>query len=42
MAARKPGNKQEFAQVHGVGKSKLEKFSETFLQVISDFNEQAA
>jgi len=38
MAARKPGNKEQFAEVHGVGKSKLEKFSQTFLQVIADFN----
>ncbi len=38
MAARQPGNRIEFAQVHGVGKSKLEKFSEAFLQVITDFN----
>lgn len=42
MAAKKPGNQIEFADVHGVGKSKLEKFSETFLQVISEFNQDAA
>ncbi len=39
MAAKQPGNKTEFAQVHGVGKSKLEKFSDAFLQVITDFDE---
>jgi ATP-dependent DNA helicase RecQ len=38
MAAKQPGNKEEFAQVHGVGKSKLEKFSESFLQVIANFD----
>jgi len=38
MAIKQPGNKTEFAEVHGVGKSKLEKFSDGFLQVIADFD----
>jgi len=42
MAVRKPFNKSEFGEVHGVGKSKLEKFSESFLQVISEYLQDAA
>ncbi len=38
MAIKQPGNTTEFAEVHGVGKSKLEKFSDVFLQVIADFD----
>lgn len=42
MAAKRPANETEFAEVHGVGKSKLEKFSDAFLKVISDFDADAA
>ena len=37
MASRQPCNETEFAEVHGVGKSKLEKFSQDFLRVINGF-----
>ncbi|MCW9035609.1 MAG: DNA helicase RecQ [Rhodospirillales bacterium] len=35
MSARRPQNLEEFAEVHGVGESKLEKFGEVFLEVIT-------
>jgi hypothetical protein len=34
MAARKPGNEQEFLQISGVGSNKLKKYGEKFLRVI--------
>ncbi|MDD9876766.1 MAG: DNA helicase RecQ [Magnetovibrio sp.] len=39
MAARKPRTADDFAQVHGVGKAKLEKFAAPFLGAIADFLE---
>jgi len=36
MARRKPANQDEFADVHGVGASKLRDFADTFLAAIND------
>ncbi|MAM67157.1 MAG: DNA helicase RecQ [Rhodospirillaceae bacterium] len=36
MARRKPANEDEFADVHGVGASKLRDFADTFLAAIND------
>ncbi|MDX1400968.1 MAG: HRDC domain-containing protein, partial [Kiloniellales bacterium] len=36
MARRQPRCRQDFAAVHGVGRSKLEKFAEPFLAVITE------
>ena len=35
MAAARPSNTEEFATVHGVGASKLERYGEVFLGVIA-------
>jgi ATP-dependent DNA helicase RecQ len=40
MAARRPANEVEFAEVHGVGAAKLKEFASTFLEAIR--NHQAA
>ncbi len=37
MAARRPGTKQEFAQVYGVGEAKLRTYADAFIGVIADF-----
>lgn len=37
MAYRKPTDRDAFLEVYGVGKSKTEKFSEPFMEVICDF-----
>ena len=37
MAANKPADEAEFAQVFGVGEAKLKKFAEPFLAVIAKF-----
>jgi ATP-dependent DNA helicase RecQ len=34
MAAKKPDSKEQFAQIYGVGETKLNKYAEAFLQVI--------
>jgi ATP-dependent DNA helicase RecQ len=36
MMERQPENHQQFLQINGVGESKLEKFADAFLKVISD------
>jgi len=42
MAKRQPRSRDDFAAMHGVGKSKLEKFSATFLEAINGFLERQA
>jgi superfamily II DNA helicase RecQ len=34
MAKQKPQNTREFAEISGVGKTKLDKYSEEFLSVL--------
>jgi ATP-dependent DNA helicase RecQ len=34
MAEKRPQNKDEFAQVHGVGAAKVKDFAQTFLSAI--------
>ena len=38
MARRRPGTTSEFAEIHGVGAAKLEKFAESFLAEIQRFS----
>jgi ATP-dependent DNA helicase RecQ len=37
MAQRQPRTPDDFAQIHGVGKAKVEKFASPFLQEIAGF-----
>ena len=37
MAQRQPRTPNDFAQIHGVGKAKVEKFASPFLQEIAGF-----
>ena len=37
MARRRPRNPDDFAQIHGVGQAKLDKFADSFLQTIAGF-----
>ncbi len=37
MAANKPSNEEEFAEIYGVGQSKLKKFARPFLELISEY-----
>ena len=36
MAARRPENTADFLECHGVGKAKLERYGDAFLQVIAE------
>ncbi len=38
MAASQPSNRDEFAELNGVGKAKLEKFADSFLKVIDGYD----
>jgi ATP-dependent DNA helicase RecQ len=38
MASRRPVTRVEFAEVFGVGKAKLEEFSDVFLETISRYD----
>jgi ATP-dependent DNA helicase RecQ len=37
MARQRPASQQDFAEIHGVGQAKLEKFSESFLKTIEEY-----
>ncbi len=37
MASEKPANEEEFAEIYGVGKSKLTKFARPFLDLIAEY-----
>ncbi len=39
MAARRPATREAFAQVYGVGESKLAEFADIFIEAIADFEE---
>ncbi len=41
MARHRPATTNAFAEIHGVGQAKLEKFADSFLRVISEFSEAA-
>ena len=41
MAARKPASLEAFADVHGVGAAKLERYGETFLEVVRAHSSEA-
>jgi len=37
IARRRPASRNDFADIHGVGAAKLEKFAESFLHVVAEF-----
>ncbi len=39
MAARRPATREQFADVYGVGESKLAEFADIFMAAIADFEE---
>ncbi len=41
MARKKPGTREEFASVNGVGSAKLEEFADQFLEVVKSIPEQS-
>ena len=42
LASRRPASRDEFAQIHGVGASKLRNFADTFLAAIADHAAEAS
>jgi len=36
MAARRPGSRVAFAEIHGVGQAKLDRYAEAFLAVVQE------
>ena len=36
LASRRPASRDEFAEIHGVGASKLRNFADTFLAAIAE------
>ena len=42
LASRRPASRDEFAQIHGVGASKLRNFADTFLAAIADHATEAS
>jgi Superfamily II DNA helicase len=37
MCAKRPTNAEEFLEVNGVGENKLERYGETFIKAIAEF-----